>query len=474
MKPFMFKKLMNEIMNLRIFTLLILFAGVSNLNAQTDSVYRFSLKQAQEYAIQNNRTIKSSQIDLEVAKKKIWETTAIGLPQISVTGNYQHIFKVPEFGIPLSGFSQDQLILSEPVNGFDQFQSVGGLNQYYYEGPKIPLGAKDNTTFDFTLSQLIFSGEYIVGLQASKTYKELSEQQLEKTEVDMNETIAYSYYSVLILARNIDILNESLAVVTNTHNEMNEMYRQGFIQETDADQISIIHSQLENTIFTLNGQLDVSKKLFKMQLGLNFEAQIELSDSIEGLLLNTNFKLLDSAQFDVNNNVNYELASTTADLSKLSLRREKSKFLPSFSAFYQHEEQTNPAAFNFMPPDIVGVRMNFTIFSSGQRLSTVSQSQMAYEKAQLAQKDAEQGLIMQFETAKNNYITALKTNETNLENFKLAKKIFDHSVISFKEGIATSLELTQNQRQYLTTDSEYLSGVLKLLTAKAQLDNLLN
>ena len=352
-------------MNLRIYNVLIFLVIGGCLKAQTDSVYRFSLKQAQEYAQHNNRTIKSSEIDLETANKKIWETTAIGLPQVSVTGNYQHIFKVPEFGIPVSGFTQNPLTLSEPVSTFDQFQSVGGLNQYYYEGPKIPLGAKDNTTFDFTLSQLIFSGEYIVGLQASKTYRELSEQQLKKTENDINESVASSYYTVLILSRNIDILNESLGVVAKTHNEMNEMYREGFIQETDAEQIVIIHSQLENTIFTLKGQLDISKKLFKMQLGLNYDENIELTDSIEGLILNTNFNLLDSAQFDVSNNVNYQLASTAADLSKLSLRREKSKFLPSIAAFYQHEEQTNPAAFNFMPPDVVGVRMNFTIFSSG-------------------------------------------------------------------------------------------------------------
>ena len=461
-------------MKLRIFTFITMFLSTGILFAQNDSVYEFSLKQAQDYALQNNRTVKSSKIDLEIAKKVIWETTAIGLPQFSITGNYQHIFKVPEFGIPVSGFTQDPLVLSEPVSSFDQFQSIGGLNQYYYEGPKIPLGAKDNTTFDFTLSQLIFSGEYIVGLQASRVYRELSEEQLKKTENDINESVADSYYTVLVLSRNINILNESLEVVTKTHNEMNAMYKEGFVQETDAEQLKIIHSQLENTIFTLKGQLNVSEKLFKMQLGLNFDYQLALTDSIEGLLLNTNFKLLDSAQFNVNNNVSYQLATTAADLSKLSLRREKSKFLPSIAAFYQHEEQTNPAAFNFMPPDIVGVRMNFTIFSSGQRLSTVSQSQLSYEKAQLAQKDAEQGLIMQFESARNNYITALNTYETNLENFNLAKKIFDHSVISFREGVSTSLELTQNHRQYLTTEAEYLNGIMKLLSAKAQLDNLLN
>lgn len=461
-------------MNLRLLMLPAIFLFAAGVNGQTDSVYTFSLKEAQEFALSNNRNVKSSQIDLQIAKKQIWETTAIGLPQFSVTGNYQHIFKVPEFSIPLTGLTQNPLVLNDVVQGFEQFESIGGLNQYYYEGPKIPLGAKDNTTFDFTLSQLIFSGEYIVGLQASRVYREFSEQQLKKTEKDIEESVAGSYYSVLILSRNIDILDESLEVLTKTHNEMNEMFRQGFVQETDADQIAIIHSQLENTIFTLKGQLDVSKKLFMMQLGLTFDNQLELTDSIEGLLLNTNLNLLDTASFDVNSNINYQLASTSTDLSKLSLRREKSKFLPSFAAFYQHEEQTNPAAFNFMPPDIVGLRMNFTIFSSGQRLSTVSQSQLAYDKAQLTQKNAEQGLIMQFETAKNNYITAMKTYETNLENFKLAKKIFDHSVISFKEGMATSLELTQNQRQYLMTESDYLNGIVKLLNAKAQLDNLLN
>ncbi len=458
----------------KIFIFIILITGITGIYAQTDSVYSFSLKEAQDYALQNNRNAKSSQLDLEIAKKKIWETTAMGLPQISMTGNYQHIFKVPEFGIPLAGFTQDPLTLSEDIPGFSQSSFMGGLNQYYYEGPKIPLGAKNNTTFDFRLSQLIFSGEYIVGLQASRVYRELSEYQLEKTEKDIRESTSNSYYLVLLLSRNIKILNESLEVVAKTRNEINEMYRQGFVQETDADQIAIIHSQLENTIFTLKGQANVSEKLLKMQLGIDFGKQLVLTDSIEGLLMETNFSLLDTALFNVNENINYQLALTASDLSKLSMRREKAKFLPTFAAFYQHEEQTNAAQFNFMPPDIVGVTMNFTIFSSGQRLSTVSQSQLAYEKAQLAQKDAEQGLIMQFETAKNDYITSFKTYQTDLENFKLSKKIFDRSVISFREGVATSLELTQNHREFLNAESQYLNAIASLLNAKAKLDNLLN
>ena len=461
-------------MNLKFFFLSVFILNIGKLYAQSDSTHYFNLRQAQEYALKNNRDIQSSRIDLKIAGKRIWETTAIGLPQISVTGNYQHIFNIPKLAFPVVGFTQNPLVLNENVPGFSQSESVGGLNQYSYLGPDIALAAKNNATFDFTFSQLLFSGEYIVGLQASRVYRKLSEQQLIKTENDVRESVTNSYYMVLALSQNMDILNESLEVTTKTWHEMQEMYRQGLIQETDADQILIIKSQLENTLFNLNGQKEVSEKLLKMQLGMNFQENIVLTDSINGLLLETNFRLLDTASLDVNKNINYELASTSAQLSRLSLAREKSKFLPSFSAFYQHEEQTNAPQFNFMPPDIIGATMNFTIFSSGQRLSTISQAKLDLEKAELNRINTAQGLTMQFETAKNDYITAYKTYLTSDKNLRLAKKIYERSLVSFHEGIETSLDVAQNQRQYLNTESDYINAIVKLLDAKAKLDNLLN
>ncbi len=67
--------------------------GSFGVNAQTDSVYSFTLSQAQEFAVKNNLNAKNAQLDIESAHKKVWETTAIGLPQFSTTANYQHNFK---------------------------------------------------------------------------------------------------------------------------------------------------------------------------------------------------------------------------------------------------------------------------------------------------------------------------------------------------------------------------------------------
>ena len=84
---------------------------------------RLSLPDAQTYSLQYNRTVKSSQLDIEIAKKKVQETTAIGLPQFSVTANYQHIFKIPELSFPL----RDSLRILLPLpNRYRVFNSSMG------------------------------------------------------------------------------------------------------------------------------------------------------------------------------------------------------------------------------------------------------------------------------------------------------------------------------------------------------------
>ncbi len=56
----------------------------------------FLFAEAQTYALENNRAIKNAKIDLLSADKRIWETIAMGLPQLGLSANYQHQFVVPE------------------------------------------------------------------------------------------------------------------------------------------------------------------------------------------------------------------------------------------------------------------------------------------------------------------------------------------------------------------------------------------
>ena len=128
---------------------------------------------------------------------------------------------------------------------------------------------------------------------------------------------------------------------------------------------------------------------------------------------------------------------------------------------------------NFNPKDVGGISVNFPIFTSGQRISKVSQARLDFEKSTLNRENVGQSLILEFEKARNDYKTAFSNFSTNKESMELGKKIYDKTMIKYRSGVASSLELTQNQNQYLTAESNYYNSVLTLLNAKAKLERIL-
>ena len=446
--------------------MLVILGSISEAFGQNkNETLKLSISEAQTYALQNNRSVQAAKIDIEMANKKIWENLATGLPQLNFATNYQHQFVIPELNLgpylDLNSLPDGTLTKNDITNA-------------YKNSPPFALGVANNTVFDFTVSQLIFSGQYFVGLQATKVLKQVMEKTLVKTEDQTKETVADTYYLVLVLGENERVLTESLKSVDQTYNELVQMNQQGLNEETDVDQIKISRSNIQTLITSLESQKEISMKLLKYQLGIGFDQLLMLTDSLPGIIAQGNIQYLSSTEFNVKNSLDYQLISTQEKISALLLNLEKSKYLPTISGFYRHEEQTNQPAFNFAIKDIAGVTLSLPIVTSGQRNAKVSQAKYDLEKSSLNKANVEQGLIMEFETAKSNYQTAFSNFTTNKESMELSKKVYNKTVIKYREGVGSSFELTQNQNQFLTAESNYYNSVLSLLNAKAKLDRILS
>lgn len=426
---------------------------------------KLSMSDAQEYALQNNRSIRSAKIDIDIAKKQIKETVGIGLPQLNLVANYSHQFVIPELS-----FGPTLDVNSLP----DGFISKDDIINAYVQSPPVPLGVKNNTTFDFTVSQLIFSGEYLVGLQALKVIQQVSEKALVKTEATTKESVAGTYFLILVLDESFRVLTESLNSLDKTFNDFAKMNQQGFNEETDVDQIKISLSNLKRLITSIESQKETSMKLLKYQLGMDFSQLIELTDSLPGLIKEGNMQYLSAPVFNVANSIDYKIINDQVNVSAILLKREQSKLLPTLSAFYRRHEQTNQPSFNFAVKDMVGATLSFPIFTSGQRSSKISEARFTLEKSQLTKENAEQGLIMEFETALNDYQTAFSNFTTNSESIILSKKVYDKTLIKYHEGVSTSFELSQNQTQYLNAEATYYNSILTLLNTKVKLDRILS
>lgn len=448
-----------------LFTLIVFGYITFTYGQDNNEVLELSVSEAQVFAIQNNRSVQAANIDVLMAEKKVWETLAAGLPQIDIAANYMHQFVIPEvsFGPYLD-------VASLP----DGAVFKDDLLNAYKDSPPIQLGVPNNTTIDLTVSQLIFSGSYIVGLQATKVFKKITDQNLSKTEDQTKESVATSYYLIQVLGENLDLLNESLQSVDQTYKDMIQMNEQGLIEETDVDQIKINRSNIQTLITSMGSQKEIALKLLKYQLGLEFEQLIVLTDSLPSIIDHGNILYLASPEYDVNQSIDYQMILKQEEASALFLKLEKSQYLPTIAAFYRHQEQTNQPSFNFAVKDVVGATLSLPVTSSGMRRSRIAQAKFDLEKSRLTKDNVEQGLIMEFETAHSNYQTAFNNFITNKESMELGKKVYDKTVIKFREGVSSSFELTQNQNQFLTTESNYYNSVLSLLNAKAKLDRILN
>lgn len=454
-------------MNLKMKYLLILFSPVIFLNGFSQDVkepVRLSITDAQSYALQNSRAIKNARIDLLSADKRIWETIAMGLPQLGLSANYQHQFVVPE--VSFGSYLDPGLLPNGYISNTDIINA-------YVASPTVPLGVKDNTTFDFTLSQLIYSGEYIVGLQATKVFKEISVNSLAKTESVTKENIAGTYFLYLVLGESQRVLRASLESVEKTYNEVVKLNQQGFNEDTDVDQIKINLSNLQRMVTSVEAQRDVSIKLLKYQIGMDLDQNLVLTDSLSPLIREGNMQYLSPPSFDFEKSIDYKIVRNLESSSVLNLKREKSKYHPTISAFYRRHEQTNQPSFNFQVKDVVGVGLNIPIFTSGMRSSKVSQAKFDLEKAQINTENASEGLILEFETALTTYQTAFSNFVTNSESIVLTRKVYEKTLIKYQEGIATSFDLSQNQAQFLNAESAYYNSILTLLNAKAKLDRIL-
>ncbi len=425
-----------------------------------------SLVDAQKYAAEYNRNIQASKIDVEIAKKLVMETTAMGLPQVNLKADYQHQFTVPEMS-----FGGYYNFGSLPP---DQFVTGSDLMSSYVPGTPIPLGVKDNTTFTLSVSQLIFSGEYIVGLQASRVYKELSEQSLAVSELKTKESVANSYYVVLVLDENIAILKSSRDLVAKTLEEITKMREQGFMEDTDIDQMKINLSNLETLIISFEGQRLISIKLLKLQIGMDIQQPIKLTNDIESIISADNMEYLKDPEFIIESSPTYKLLQINESLQMLNVKREKSKYLPTIAGFYQHQQKLKTPALDFMPKDLIGLTASIPIITSGQRISKIKQAELELEKTRLNKDYASQGMVLEFEAALNTYQIAYKNYLTNKESMDLSVKIYQKNNIKYKEGLISSLDLTQSQDQFLTAQRNYYTSVVNFLNAKVALDRILS
>lgn len=412
----------------------------------------FSLQEAIDYALENNRQAKNAARDIDAARQQKWETTATGLPQLNANIDYSNYLK----------------------QQFDQPFDLG-------EDGFIDFGAPQSVTASAALTQKIFDGSYLVGLQSAKVFLEISKNAKDKTDLEVRKGVINAYGNVLLSEESVIIYEKNIAVLQKNLDETTKIYENGLEEEESVEQLQITLSNLESSLNNAKRLRSIAYQMFNITLGIDYNANTTLTENLEDLAeKNISLEVL-TQENDITSTVDYKIAENDKRSKELLLKLEKSKALPTLNASLSGAYLANRESFDFLDFNnpwvgiaTFGATLNIPVFSSGMRSAATQRAKINLEKSKDELTETEQRLKLEIETARSNYKFATEDYNNKKQNLALAERIERKNQTKFFEGIGSSFELRQAQTQLYSAQQELLKAMLDVINAKAELETLTN
>jgi outer membrane protein len=414
--------------------------------------YEFTLADCIQYAYEHQDSVVNARLDVKSAEYKVKETTGIGLPQINGSASFQDYLKIPTTLIPGEFIGQP--------------------------GTYIPLkfGVKYQSNLGLDASQILFDGSYLVGLKASKTYKELSQRNVTRSVIEANVQVTKAYYQVLVSGESIKLLDANIKQIKEQYDQTAAQNKQGFVEKIDVDRVSVQYNDLVTTRANTLRLLILNIQMLKFQMGMPIETQLTLKDKLEDVKLEETENILvatDTAAY--HKRVEYSLYETQLKLNKLDLQRQKSQFLPTLSAVANYTSSYQNNAFSTLynsqfPSSYIGLNLKVPIFNGFQRSNQVKQAKISVQKTQNDMDNLKNALNLQTSAARIGYINGLQTLNNQKHNREVAEEVLRVSRIKYQQGVGSSIEVTQAETSLVTADNSYIQGLYNALISKVDLD----
>ncbi|MEI7662921.1 MAG: TolC family protein [Bacteroidota bacterium] len=428
-------------------------------SATAGAVMSFSLDQAQTYAYENNYDLKNSSTDVEIAGKMVKQNTAIGLPQINAGIDYMDYLKTPTTVIPN--------FIPDPT----------GLAPKTLE---VSFGVKYNVNAKATLTQLIYSGQYLVGLQTAKAYLETAKQKNLKDKVDVRDLVADAYVRLLVIDEALQILDSTYTVVNRLVDEARKSYQNGLIEDIDVEQADLNRINLEAQVKDTRNGRNLAYSSLKFLIGLKANQEMTLSDKLPFFLAQIDRDALINQPFDYRNNMDYTMLKKADYLVLMQYKLAKTAYHPTLAGFLSYAQGAQRMQWNFGKAGEPwfntinwGASLTIPIWSSGSRKYTVDQARLNVEKTKVADEKVRVGLELQVETAKKDFSNAYSVYQNKKKGFDTALKIYEKTLAKYKMGVSSSTDLNQRYAQFLQSNGDYMMSIYTVLSSKIKLSKLM-
>lgn len=457
----------------RLGSTLMMFCWLLGLYAQTTVV---SLDDAISYAINNSTATQNSRLNISDAEAQIIERRATGLPQLNGSVNFQHYLQVPIQPLPENFqtfgvvFADLMPYLSESTQQLLMQQNSGD------DSGGVAFVLKNNLTASLNLESMIFDGSYFVALQAARAYRKYASLELETKEREVRNQVIDAYYPVLLVDENLELLEKNIQNLERLRFETQELYKAGFAEQLDVDRLDLSLTNLKTEQDNLLRQKELAIAGLKFAMNYPQDTELEVTGDLDEMIVDApGGSLTDAINFQRRPEIN--LIDQALTLNEMNIRVNKMGYLPSLRGFatYQQSYYGNDLKSGFWAPAaIVGLTLNVPIFDGFSKKAKIQRAQLDLEEARNQRNELVQAISFEVESARTSYLNAQERLANQKKNLDLAERIYETTQIKYREGIGSSLEVSQAEQSLYTTQSNYMQAMYDLVVARANLEKALN
>lgn len=440
----------------KIFILIIvavLFSLTAFSQTKDSSNFSFSLQQAINFALDNQKDVKNAIIDEQLAQKKVNEIMGMGLPQINASFDLREFIEIPTSLIPADFF--------------------GGMPGTF---AALKFGTKYNATAGIDASQLIFSGDYFLGVKASKVFVEISQKSTQRTRIETSSTVAKAYYTALVNEERTKLMNATVERIKKTLDGTKALLDNGFVEKIDFDMLTVTYNNLLVEQEKVQRLVTLSTYLLKYQMGMDINSNLTLTDKLADVKLD----IVNSAsaqKFDYEKRVEYGLFETQYKLAKLDVKRQRLSYLPAAFAYASLSEGAQRNEFDIFdtdkkwyPTSVIGAKVTMPIFTGFQRNSKNQQAKLSLLKAENNIDFIKKSIDLEIASSTTILQNAASSLENQKKNIVIAEDVVRVARLKFEQGVGTNIEMITAETALKEAQTNYFNALFEALVAKIDFD----
>ena len=407
---------------------------------EVPATLNLSLAEAQDYAVETNRSLRNASLAVQEAYAQRWQTIASMLPSADLSWGYTSMM----------GYKMN----------------FGGM----------PIEMPDNGTLGVTAAVGI-NGQAIVGALLNNVAIDMQKLNLQQSEDNLRANIKTSYASVLVLENVVTLLKNSLANIEQMAEMTQRSVEVGAAEQTTADLIKVRVNTLKNNINANLRSTQLAMNALKVLLDVPAETELVLTSTLEDFLSAEAVLALLGNDFILEKNLNYQLLEKNVELAKKNVHMSGWAYGPTVALAYQYSKKDyfgEKEGFNMTPPNAVSLNISMPLWSSGKRAAGVVEKKIALEEARNTFAETANNLGIQNEQLRYNLQNGYETYMNEKDNMAVTQRVFESTTNKFNQGAASNLDLVNASNDLITAQSSYVQAVLTLVNAQVELEKFLN